>query len=50
MDGLFSYGVGVGPAIVLLAFVATGFFHNLQKKRRPARYDEQYQRINDWRS
>ena len=41
MDGLFSYGVGVGPAIVLLALVATAFFHNVQKKQRTRHYDEQ---------
>lgn len=41
MDGLFSYGVGVGPAVVLLALVATALFHNVQKKQRPRHYDEQ---------
>jgi len=42
MGETFHYAVGIGPAIVLVALVATRFIYDMQKKRRLRRYDEGY--------
>jgi hypothetical protein len=48
MDGLFSYGVGVGPAIVLVVLVVIGLIHDIHKKRRLRRYDEKDDGLSEW--
>jgi hypothetical protein len=48
MDEALNYGVGVGPAIVLVALVAAGLIHNIQKKRRLRRYSEKDDGLNEW--
>ena len=47
MGETFHYAVGVGPAIALVALVATGFIYKIQKKRRLSRYNEKDEGVTE---